>query len=60
MECSCISVKKSALLFSCSGAANTGNLADQVARGLSADGAGKMICLAAVGARMPRELSHVQ
>lgn len=50
MECSCNSGKKSVLLYSCSGAANTGNLADQVARKLFADGVGKMTCLAAVGA----------
>jgi uncharacterized metal-binding protein len=60
MECSCISVTKSVLLCSCSGAANTGNLADQVALRLSAGGAGKMTCLAAVGARMSRELSYVR
>ena len=49
MESSCTSGSK-VLLYSCSGAANTGYLADQIARKLFADGVGKMTCLAAVGA----------
>ena len=48
MENSCTSGSK-VLLYSCSGAANTGYLADQIARKLFADGVGKMTCLAAVG-----------
>lgn len=48
-ECSCGNggVK---LIYSCSGAANTGYLADSVSRKLMKDGKGKMTCLAAVGA----------
>lgn len=46
-SCGCGGVK---LVYSCSGAANTGLLADGVARKLMADGNGKMTCLAAVGA----------
>lgn len=38
------------LLYACSGAANTGLLADRVMRTLSAGGNGKGTCLAAVGA----------
>lgn len=38
------------MIYACSGAANTGYLADQVARKLNKDGAGDMTCLAAVGA----------
>jgi uncharacterized metal-binding protein len=38
------------LVYSCSGAANTGLLADSTARKLMKDGKGKMTCLAAVGA----------
>jgi uncharacterized metal-binding protein len=38
------------LIYSCSGAANTGLLADSVSRKLMKEGAGKMTCLAAVGA----------
>jgi uncharacterized metal-binding protein len=38
------------LLYACSGAANTGLLADQVMRKLNRDGVGDSTCLAAVGA----------
>jgi len=38
------------LIYACSGAANTGLLADQVARRLASSGVGKMTCLAAMGA----------
>ena len=37
------------LIFACSGAADVGALADQVARKLTKDGIGKMYCLAGVG-----------
>ena len=40
------------LIYACSGAANTGLLADQVARRLASSGAGKMTCLAAMGAEL--------
>jgi len=38
------------LIYSCSGAANTGYLADSVSRKLMMDGKGKMTCLAGIGA----------
>jgi uncharacterized metal-binding protein len=41
---------KTVLITACSGAANTGLLADQVARELRADKVGSMTCLAALGA----------
>ncbi|MFC2166437.1 putative zinc-binding protein [Acidobacteriota bacterium] len=37
------------LIFACSGAADVGAIADQAARKLTADGAGKMYCLAGIG-----------
>ena len=40
------------LIFSCSGAADVGELADQTARKLSRDGNGKMFCLAGIGGRV--------
>lgn len=40
------------LIYSCSGAANTGYLSDSVARKLMKDNYGKMTCLAAVGAEL--------
>lgn len=48
--CSCGGDDKVNLIYACSGAANTGLLADQVARTLSANEKGAMTCLAAVGA----------
>jgi uncharacterized metal-binding protein len=38
------------LIYACSGAANTGFLADNVARKLAGGGKGSMTCLAAMGA----------
>jgi uncharacterized metal-binding protein len=40
------------LIFACSGAADVGQIADQAARKLSRDGAGRMFCLAGVGGRV--------
>ena len=40
------------LIFSCSGAADLGAIADQAARKLSREGVGKMFCLAGVGGRV--------
>ena len=41
------------LIFACSGAADVGTVADQAARKLSKEGAGKMFCLAGIGGRVP-------
>lgn len=49
-SCSCGNDSTKTLIYACSGAANTGYLADQVARNLNREGAGDMTCLAAVGA----------
>jgi len=40
------------LVFSCSGAADVGEISDRAARKLSAEGAGKMFCLAGIGGRV--------
>jgi uncharacterized metal-binding protein len=40
------------LIFSCSGAADVGGVADQAARKLNREGQGKMFCLAGVGGRV--------
>ena len=45
--------KKKILLFSCSGAANVAEIADHVARQLTAEGYGQMFCLAGLGAGIP-------
>lgn len=48
--CACGSGPK--LIFACSGAADVGAIADQAARKLTRDGAGKMFCLAGIGGRV--------
>src|SRR5512137_3068412 len=48
--CACGAAPK--LIFSCSGAADVGAIADQAARKLTKDGAGKMFCLAGIGGRV--------
>jgi uncharacterized metal-binding protein len=40
------------LIFSCSGAADVGAIADQAARKLTRDGAGAMFCLAGIGGKV--------
>ena len=40
------------LVFACSGAADVGAIADQVARKMTREGKGKMFCLAGVGGRV--------
>lgn len=51
MSCSCnCGGNCTTLFYACSGAANTGYLSDSVARTLMKDEAGKMTCLAALGA----------
>ena len=48
--CACCASPK--LIFACSGAADVGAIADQAARKLTKDGAGRMFCLAGVGGRV--------
>lgn len=49
-SCSCSAGPK--LIFSCSGAADVGELADRTARKLTRNGSGKMFCLAGIGGRV--------
>jgi uncharacterized metal-binding protein len=42
----------STLIFACSGAADVGEISDRVARQLTADGIGKMFCLAGIGGKV--------
>jgi len=49
-SCGCDGDCETNLIYACSGAANTGHLADQVMRALSRDKAGSSTCLAAMGA----------
>lgn len=48
--CACGGAPK--LIFACSGAADVGAIADQAARKLTKDGAGRMFCLAGIGGRV--------
>jgi uncharacterized metal-binding protein len=48
--CACGAAPK--LIFGCSGAADVGAVADQAARKMTRDGAGKMFCLAGIGGRV--------
>ena len=56
--CACGTAPK--LIFACSGAADVGAIADQAARKLTKDGAGKMFCLAGVGGRVPGILATTE
>ena len=53
--CACGAAPK--LIFACSGAADVGAIADQAARKLTKDGAGRMFCLAGIGGRVPGIMS---
>ncbi|MBU0715994.1 MAG: putative zinc-binding protein [Verrucomicrobia bacterium] len=48
--CACGTAPK--LIFACSGSSDVGAIADQAARKLMKDGAGKMYCLAGIGGRV--------
>ena len=50
MPCNCGEASETRLVYACSGAANTGLLADQVMRALNRDGVADSSCLAAMGA----------
>ena len=50
-SCSCSAAPK--LIFSCSGAADVGEVADRAARSLTRAGVGKMYCLAGIGGGIP-------
>lgn len=48
--CACGAAPK--LIFACSGAADVGAIADQAARRMTKDGAGRMFCMAGIGGRV--------
>lgn len=50
MSDSCICNSAPKLIFSCAGAADVGEIADRAARKLHKEGAGKLFCLAGIGA----------
>ena len=51
-SCSCGVSKGPRAIFSCSGAADVGELADRAARKLTSRGKGKMFCLAGIGGKV--------
>jgi uncharacterized metal-binding protein len=51
-NCGCGCGAEPKLIFACSGAADVGAIADQAARKLNKDGAGKMFCMAGIGGRV--------
>jgi uncharacterized metal-binding protein len=59
-QSSCARCAAPKLVFSCSGAADVGHISDLAARRLTADGAGKMFCLAGVGGRVSGILATTQ
>lgn len=50
MTCACSNTTPVTAIYSCSGAADVGELADRAARALVREGAGKMSCAVGVGA----------
>lgn len=51
-NCSCSCSASPTLIFSCSGAADVGELSDRAARQLTREGKGKMFCLVGIGGRV--------
>jgi len=51
-KCSCGCSSGPRVIFSCSGAADVGELADRAARKLTRNGTGKMFCLAGISGRV--------
>ena len=49
--------QKPPIIFTCSGAGDTGNLADAASRSLSRSGVARMYCLAGVGSRVEKIMS---
>lgn len=48
------------LIFSCSGAADVGEISDKAARKLTKDGFGRMFCLAGVGCKLDNFIKTTQ
>ncbi|HUT11841.1 MAG TPA: putative zinc-binding protein [Thermoguttaceae bacterium] len=57
-KCACDAAPK--LIFACSGAADVGHISDLAARKLTAEGVGKMFCLAGVGGRVSSIMATTQ
>lgn len=55
-QCECATAPK--LIFTCSGASDTGETADRAARVLTKNGVGKMYCLAGLGGQVPEIVNN--
>lgn len=60
MATACENTTAPKLIFSCCGAADVGELADQVARKLNRDGTGKMYCLSGLGAGLGNFIDYTK
>ncbi|QJB56837.1 putative zinc-binding protein [Pseudodesulfovibrio sp. zrk46] len=56
----CDSSQTSTLVFSCSGAADVGEVTDQAARELARTGTAKMFCLAGVGGKVSNIMNTIK
>ena len=59
-DCNCGCGGKNVLIYSCSGACDTGEISDLAARKLRSEGAGKMFCLAGIGANLPNFITQAK
>ena len=57
-KCACGSASK--VIFTCSGSADVGGIADQAARKLATDGDGKMYCLAGISGKISGIVASTQ
>lgn len=55
-----LSKPETKLIYACSGAADVGEIADQVVRRLRSEGVAKMTCLAGIGADLPNYVQSAQ
>jgi uncharacterized metal-binding protein len=53
-------LRKTAIVYACSGGSDAGEIADRVARQLARDGAAQMSCLAGIGGRVKSILLRAQ
>jgi uncharacterized metal-binding protein len=60
MATACENTAAPKLIFSCCGAADVGELADQVARKLNREGTGKMYCLSGLGAELGNFIDYTK
>jgi uncharacterized metal-binding protein len=58
-QANCCSAKPM-LIFTCSGAADVGEIADRAARKMTKNGAGQMFCLAGIGGRVEPIMKKTQ